>query len=473
MAGTTFIDRTRELGALERAWDSADPHLILVTGRRRVGKSRLLGRFARGKHLSFIAATQRVRQIQLADAGRDVGALASGFRRGRHATIRLDDWDDLLRVFEDAGQEERVGIVIDEFPYLVAESPELPSLIQRWWDRLKGRSKVFLVLSGSHQSVMREIVGAHGPLFGRTTLRFDLQPLDYYEAGKFVPGWSPEDRIRAYAVVGGIPEYLRHLDDDHTLRWNIERLAFEPEGPLFREVDYLFDSEFREVSRRGSIFRAIARGSVRPNDIAHAIGLGGAADVIPNLRDLVELGLVERVVPITDRDVMRARHVIYRIADPYLRFYFSIVEPRRAEITVSRPAQVSEGLTNEAMDAFVSRAVEGIVRQYVWRRSATTRELTPQAVGTWWTADEEIDVVSMRERTLQLVGEVKWTTAVLDARDLTTLERRGRLIDPDGEPVRLLFSRAGFHRSVPIAPDIWRVRPSDLYAASLELHPGS
>lgn len=207
---------------------------------------------------------------------------------------------------------------------------------------------MLLVLSGSHQSVMREIVGAHGPLFGRTTLRFDLQPLDYYEAGKFVPGWSPEDRIRAYAVVGGIPEYLRHLDDDRTLRWNIERLAFEPEGPFLREVDCLFESEFREVSRRGSIFRAIARGSVRPNDIAHAVGLGGAADVIPSLRDLVELGLLERVVPITDRDVMRARHVTYRIADPYLRFYFSIVEPRRAEITVSRPAQVSEGLTERS-----------------------------------------------------------------------------------------------------------------------------
>lgn len=280
--------------------------------------------------------------------------------------------------------------------------------------------------------------------------------------------WSPEDRVRAFAVVGGIPEYLRHLDDEHTLRWNIERLAFEPDGPLFREVDYLFESEFREVSRRGSIFRAIDRGSVRPNDIAHAIGLGGAADVIPNLRDLVQLGLVERVVPITDRDVLRARHVVYRIADPYLRFYFSIVEPRRAEITVSGAAQVSEGLTDEALDAFVSRAVEDVVRQYVWRRSATTGELTPQAVGTWWAADEEIDVVAMRERTLQLVGEVKWTNAVLDARDLATLERRGRMIDPNARPVRLLFSRAGFHRTVPAGPDIWRVRPSDLYAASLE-----
>lgn len=456
------------MASLNEAWDSGAPHLVIVTGRRRVGKSQLLVRFARDKPIAFVAASQRLRADQLSDAGRDIGAFASRFMPGRPPALQLDDWDALLDIVAETASNMRVGVVLDEFPYLVAQSPELPSLIQRWWDRRGQNTRVFFVLSGSQQSVMREMLGANGPLFGRATLRFDLQPLDYFQAAKFVPRWTPEDRIRAYSIAGGIPEYLRLLDDSISLRANLQDLAFRPEGPLFREADYLFESEFREVSRRGSIFRAIARGSVRPNEIAQSIGLGSAADVIPNLRDLVDLGLVERVVPITDRHHLRQRHVAYRIADSYLRFYFSIVDPRRAQITIGPPDRVDEGLSDEALDAFVSRAFEVVARQYVWRRMARMPGLLPQEVGTWWSGEDEVDVVAVRESELLAVGEAKWSNAPMDGRDVATLNQRARMIDSEARPIRILFSRSGFHRSVKTEPDVWRVRPADLFARDLD-----
>lgn len=463
-----FVDRVRELSRLQEAWQSGQPHLIIVTGRRRVGKSQLLARFARGRHIAYVPASQRLRADQLADTGRDIGALANRFRTGRPPALRLDDWDSMLDIAAEAASDMRLGIVLDEFPYLVAQSPELPSLIQRWWDRRAQDTRIFLVLSGSQQSVMREMLGGNGPLFGRATLQFNLQPLDYFQAAKFVPRWSPEDKVRAYAIAGGIPEYLRLLDDGRSLRDNLEHLAFRPEGALFREADYLFESEFREVSRRGSIFRAIARGSVRPNEIAQAIGLGSAADILANLRDLVDLGLIERVVPITDIRHLRQRHVMYRIADPYLRFFFSIIDPRRAQITLGPPDRVNEGLSDETLDAFVSRTFEDVARQYIWRRSVATPGFLPQEVGPWWAGDEEVDVAVVSEAALLAVGEAKWSRSLMDARDLATLERRARLIDGGARPIRMLFSRSGFNRNVPNAADIWRVRPADLFARDLD-----
>ena len=467
---TAFIDRRAELASLERAWRSGRPQLVLITGRRRVGKSALLVRFARGKRISFIAAAQRLRKDQLADAAQDIAALANGFRVGRPPTIRLDDWDALLDLVAEQAADRRCGIIIDEFPYLVAESPDLPSLVQRWWDRTGSRSHAFVVLAGSHQAVMRDVAASNGPLYGRATVRRDLAPLDYYQAARFVPAWSPDDRVRAYAVAGGMPEYLRLLDDRRTLRQNLEELAFVPDGPLFREAEYLFESEFREVSRRGSIFRAIARGATTPNGIAQSIGLGSAADVAPNLRDLVVLGLIERVVPVTEEQALRQRRVLYRIGDPYLRFYFALLDPRRGQIALGPASHVSAGLTDEELDVFVSRTFESVARSYVSRLAAVGDLPILQRVGTWWRDAEEIDVVGIgASAKIEVVGGAKWQASPMDGRDVDTLERRAALVGAPADVSKILVSRSGFHSSARRRAGVRLVTTKDLFAARLDV----
>ncbi|HET7677766.1 MAG TPA: ATP-binding protein [Candidatus Limnocylindrales bacterium] len=461
-----FVDRILELGRLDEAWASGEAQLIIVSGRRRVGKTELLARFSRGKPVAYIAAAQRLRSDQLADAARDLAALANRFRSGRPPAIRLDDWQAMLDLIAERATERRIGVVIDEFPYLVEQSPELPSLLQRWWDQAGSRTKIFLVLAGSDQALVDRLVSQRAPLFGRATMRPRIEPMDYYNAARFVPAWPPVDRVRGYAVAGGMPYYLRLFDPSLSLRANLQRLAFSPDGALFREAEYLLEAEFREVSRRGSIFRAIARGAVTPNEIAQRIGLGGAADVQANLADLVRMGLLERVVPVTRRAELRSRQVAYRIADPYLAFYFTILEPRRSVIQMGPPAIVDRSLPDEELDAYVSRLFEEVARQYVRRAGAAGAMPIVHEVGTWWQGEDEVDVVGVGASRVELVGEVKWSRSPVGQDDLELLRRRARSLG-DGRIRLVLVSRSGFTRSVTSAPDVITVGLRELFAREL------
>ena len=462
----SFIDRVLELRRLEEAWASEQPHLVILSGRRRVGKTELLARFSRGKPIAYLAAAQRVRTDQLADAARDLAALANGFRRGRPPAIRLDDWQAMLDLVGERAAGRRIGLIIDEFPYLVEGSPDLPSVLQRWWDRVGSKTRVFLVLAGSDQALVERLVSPRAPLYGRATLRPHLEPMDYYNAAGFVTSWTAEDRIRAFAVAGGIPYYLRFFDPSVGLRANLRRLAFSPDGPLFREAEYLLEAEFREVSRRGSIFRAMATGAVTPNEIAGRIGLGGAADVQANLADLVRMGLVRREVPVTRRAELRSRQVAYRIADPYLAFYFTVLEPRRSLIQVGPAAVVDRSLTDEELDAYVSRVFEEIARQYVRRAAAAGMLPIVEAVGTWWQGEDELDVVGIDRSGVTLVGEAKWRRSAVGRDDLAVLRRRAAMLSE--QPTRLLlFSRGGFTDAVARVADVTPVGLRELFARDL------
>ena len=467
MSVKEFIDREAELDGLERAWHARDAQLVILTGRRRVGKSALLTRFARGKPIAYVVAAQRLPADQLVDAGHDIAPLAHDFSPGRAPAVRLERWEDLLDILTDRSATRRVGLILDELPYLVAQSPELPSLIQRWWDRTGSRSNLMLILAGSHQSVMEQLTSSSGALFGRATWRRQLEPFDYFDAAAFVRSWDPVDRVRAFAVTGGVPAYLRQLDASRTLRANLADLAFTPDGPLFRDAEYLFDAEFREVSRRGSIFRAMARGATRPSEIAQAIGLRDAADVQANLRDLTALGLVERVVPITDELKLRQRHVLYRIKDPYLRFYFTLVDPRRARIQIGPPEAVVAEIGDTELDEHVSHVFEDVCSQYVWRSIAAGELPSVERLGRWWRSQDEVDLAGLSRGRLSLAAEVKWQRQPMDDRDLRLLRDRVRLLDAEADPELLLVSRSGFHASLRRQAGVRLIGIRDMYASRL------
>ena len=179
-----FIDRHLERSALADAWASGRPELVVVHGRRRVGKSELLSRWAAGKPVVYFVAAQQLERDQLADLGRVLGPLVI---RSRGGPVRLDlvDWNGALDAIAAAAAGRRVGLVLDEFPYLVDANPALPSLLQRWWDRSGSKTNIVLVLAGSQQSMMRRLVSADGALYGRTTRRIHLHPFDYFHAARF------------------------------------------------------------------------------------------------------------------------------------------------------------------------------------------------------------------------------------------------------------------------------------------------
>lgn len=464
----SFIDRYRERADLEDAWASGRPELVVVHGRRRVGKSALLARFAAGKPISYYVAAEQLERDQLADLGRALGPMSVGFRRGRPPRLALRDWDEVLAAVTDAATTRRIGLVVDEFPYLVAANRALPSLIQRWWDAVGSRSNVVVVLAGSQQSMMRSLVSSEGALYGRPTRAHHLRPFDYYYAGRFASAWAPEDRIRLYAVAGGIPDYLEEFDTSRPLRDELLRVAYSPAGRLFREAPDLLRSEFTEPRTYETVLRAIANGYVTPGEIAMQAGLAGANRVTPYLDRLMDLDLVERRVPPPEVGQPRSRTSQYVIADPYLRFYFALVDPWRSAIQQGQGAAVLTEIWGEEFDRFVSRTFEDVARQHLVRLAGTGAVGPFTTVGFWWFSGGDIDAAAMSGSRLAAAGSAKWTRELVKPGDVAGLRRDAGIVAPGDRPRLFLYSRSGFDRNVAAEPDVTPVTLRDLFAADLE-----
>jgi AAA+ ATPase superfamily predicted ATPase len=295
---TPFLDRHDELTRLERYWSSDRAEFVVLTGRRRVGKSRLLEESFRDKpHLHVVGTAQTLR-VQLIDVSREL-ARATG--DPLLATQTLDSWDAVLTYLGQHGQERRFGVVIDEFSYFVDQAPELPSLLQRWWDQLGARGQIKLILASSHVGYMDRLLQGDQPLFGRRSGELRLQPFDYADAGRFFPDYDPVDRLRAYGVFGGMPAYLAACEPNRSLADNLRRRILEPDAYLRSEPLYLLAQE-RTVTQPASylsILRAIAKGQTQPNLIVQAAGFRSPADIAPHLQRLQEFRLVERLLPVT------------------------------------------------------------------------------------------------------------------------------------------------------------------------------
>lgn len=467
-----FIDRIPERRVLDAAWNSERPELVVLHGRRRVGKSALLTRVAADRPIAYYVAAEQLERDQLTDLGRALGPLSTGFRPGRPPRLAFSDWDELLAVVAEASRIRRVGLILDEFPYLAEATPALPSLIQRWWDATGQRSNVMLVLAGSQQSMMRRLVSVDGALYGRPTRGIEIRPFDYYQAAQFVRRWSPEDRIRLYAAAGGVPDYLEEFDPTASLRSELERLAYHPSGRLFREAPDLVRSEFNEPRTYESILRAIAQGAVTPAQIADRAGLRGANRVTPYLERLIELGLIERRVPPLQAVEPRPRTSQYVIADHYLRFYYALVDPWRSAIQLGQGPAVLADQWETAFDEFVSRGFEEVCREYV-RRLAGAGAIPPMSsVGFWWFPGGDLDVAGVRGRRLAVAGSVKWTRRHVKPADLDDLRRAASTVAPSDRPRLMLFSRSGFDRNLTREAHLTLVRLRDLFHPELAYEAG-
>jgi len=334
-----FVGRERELRVLEELHGSARPELFVLYGRRRVGKTELLQRFCEGRRAVYFQAAQ-VRERDNLRAFRD--ALCESLGDELAASVELPDWGGALSFAAERAGAERLVVVLDEFPYLCEANKGLPSIVQRFWDSRGKRSRLMLVLCGSQVSFMeREVLAERSPLFGRRTAQRRLEPLSPRDALDFFPRWKVRERVLAYAILGGMPAYLRRFDDARPLRANVLREILRPEGYLFDEVQFLLKNELSNPATYNSILSAVARGEKRVGDIALAVGVDSTT-ANKYLSVLRELGFVEREIPVTDPDPLRSRRGAWRIADRFLTFHFRHVQPQVSLISAGRGARVLE-----------------------------------------------------------------------------------------------------------------------------------
>jgi AAA+ ATPase superfamily predicted ATPase len=300
-----------------------------------------------------------------------------------------------------------------------------------------------LILSGSYIGVMeREVLAYQAPLYGRRTGQWHLQPLSFVDARLFLPGYSPQDQVRAYAVLGGVPAYLRQFADRRPLLDNIEQEILSLGAFLYDEPRFLLQMELREPRVYFAILEAIAAGHVRQEEISRTVGVKGAS-LGYYLNTLRDLGLLERITPVTDADPTHSRQGRYRLLDPFFRFWFRFVYRERVHLERGDTAVVRQ-IVNEQLDVLAGWAFEEICRAFIWELAAAGRiPFRPQRVGMWWDAQAQVDVAALDEEYL-LLGECRWRSRPIGVETLVELKRKGDRVSGARRQVLAIFSRAGF-----------------------------
>ena len=440
-----FVDRHEELSQLMRWADSGRGELIVVWGRRRVGKTELLARLLDDRRGVLFEATEGVAGDHLSDFG---ALIAEATDDRVLAAQPLTNWAAAFAAIERMAEAGPAIVILDEFQWVARAEPAIGSILNRWW-RTRGRElPLMLVLCGSQVGFFeREVLT--GATYGRRTGQLALAPLDCRSAAEFFPSWSAIDRVRAYAVCGGVPYYLEQFDERHGLAISIRDAVLRRGGVLREEARLILNEELPDPARHFSILRAIANGATKFNEITQRTGLGD--DFVAQALALQQsLHLVRKVVPVTVANPQRTRLTRYEIADGYLRFFFRFVLPYEARLQRDADAQTHLDTTIlPELDHFVSKpAFEEVCRQHVM-----AREPGAVAVGAWWgsvrearrSIQREIDIVALTDAGAAAVGTCKWTGQPIDVADIQDLDRVARHVPGIvANPAVWVFSRSGF-----------------------------
>ena len=333
----------------------------------------------------------------------------------------FEAWADLWEAFANLIGDQRRILVIDEVTYAAESDEAFLSALQHAWDQRLKQSKLILILSGSHVHTMETLLASGSPLFGRFTGQWHLEPLPFGALREFLPKWSIDERIAAYAMMGGVPAYLERLIPERSLVDNIREVILDPGGMFVTEPDLLLYDEVRDPRVYQAILQAIGAGAHTLDDIANAT-LISKTHLSSYLARLQEIRFVERRLPATipPQKIRLSRMGRYHLTDPFLRFYFRFVAPQRSEVGYQQASILS--LIKEQLRAFVGvTAYEELCRAWVATASQTGQlPFEVQQVGSHWSRDVQVDVVGVNWHTKTiLLGECKWGTDRV-ARDVVT-----------------------------------------------------
>ncbi len=443
MARLPFLDRENELARLKNAFADPGGALVVIYGRRRCGKSRLLHEALDAERDVYFVADLRDAAVQRESLAAEIARKIRGFD-----SVRYPDWSSLLAAWAERAPEGSV-LVVDEFPYLAQVSPELPTVLQRTWDRSAARP-LRLTLCGSSQRMMHGLVlDRTAPLYGRAREILKVEPLS--------PRWLPValrvsgvEAVEAYSVWGGLPRNWELAAGYAGLGEAIRALVLDKRGVLHSEPPRLLLDDMRSGVQASSILSLIGSGVHRIGEIAARLQKPATALARP-VAGLVDLGHVRREVPFGESP-RSSKRSLYRLADPFLAFWYRFVQPNESLLELDLVDAVHERV-RQGFALFAGEIWEDLARISVPRLRAGGVDWGPAL--RWWGTDldgrsVEIDVAaeSLDGKSI-LVGEAEWTgrpQARLLASELA--EKSRRLPFVRGRPVHLaLWLKAASQKS--------------------------
>jgi AAA+ ATPase superfamily predicted ATPase len=436
----TFTDRAEELASLERSFDGDGASLYVLYGRRRLGKTTLLRRFAEGRPGVYHMADRSAERDSIHLLARSI---AAGLSDPAFADPEYRTFEDLLTAFDRARLPTKCYLILDEYQYLCEVQPALSSILQRHWDATWRTAPLMVVLCGSVVSMMyNETLARSSPLYGRRTGQWLLEPMRFKDVCAFHGSLDPVTQLELWALTGGVPRYAELTSSCVSLSDALRTSVLAKDGPLYAEARFLLQDEVSTPNVYWSILRAVSSGANRISEIAGRVGVP-ANQLTRYLGALSDLGLVTREVPVTERAPEKSKRGLYRLDDAFLRLWFGCVVSFESLLEFGRIDQV-ETLMQERLARQVAWAFERACRQHA---EDELLQLGGVKVGRFWDRHAEVDVVAVDEDgRVVLAGECKWSNRRVGLEVGKALEQKVQTLWPDraGQIRLALFSAQGF-----------------------------
>jgi len=441
-----FVDRELEMETLQNEYERDGSALVVLYGRRRVGKTTLISEFIKDKKALFFLASEEA-EAQNRNAFKEKVAEFIDSDLLRSADIKI--WDVLFKTIMDTPFDSKPVIVLDEFQYLGKANPAFPSIFQRIWEEILKDKSVMVILCGSLISMMESQTLAYGsPLYGRRTAQIRLKqiPFGYYH--EFFPNKSRKELIEMYAVTGGVPKYIELFSESKDIYSAIQKCVLNRSGYLYDEPHFLLQQEVSEVGSYFSIIKAIAAGNSKLSAISSILEIKSTS-LTKYLKTLIDLDILEREVPITEENPEKSKKGLYKIKDNYLRFWFAFVYPNMSFIESGHSRIVMNKIRNSLIKNHIAFVYEDVCKERMWDLNGEGAwPFNFTKIGRYWDSKDEIDIVALDPEGKNLIlGECKYWTEPVGVSVLRDLEAKTTSVawERDNRKVwYVLFSASGF-----------------------------
>ncbi len=433
---------------LERKYQSENFEFLVMYGRRRVGKTSILREFAK-KHKAIFFSAQEKNDVLNRE---DFSKLVQNYFQENYLGI-FADWETAFRYVGAKAENEKVVLIIDEFPFLAGEYPTIKSILQHIIDHDWSKKNIFLILCGSSVSFMEnEVMGYQSPLYGRSTARLEVEAFDYLKSGEFFPKYTCEEKLLAYGILGGIPCYLQTFHDDKSIQENVVEQILTTGAFLKDEPQLLLKMELREPAIYNSIFEAIASGCTHMNEIANRINeaSGKCSKYISTLRTL---RLIDKITPCGEKE--STKKSIYKISDNFYSFWYRFMFANKSYYELLGEESAAQEIMEE-ISQYMGTIFEEICLQYMKRLAKENKlPFIPYDIGRWWgnnpkkRKQDDIDILALDKQGQKAIFcECKFTKKPFDLNEYEDLFAASHIFKDVKQRYYYIFSKSGYTKAV-------------------------
>lgn len=435
-----FVNREKELKALNSWWKENRAHLIILYGKRRIGKTELIKQFIKNKPSVYFLADKVNEKDNLKMLSQNIGS----FFGDKYIKDKgIDGWYHLFDYLKS--KEKRMILVIDEFPYFAESNKAISSVFQKGWDEYLKDTKIFLILSGSSIGMMEmETLAYKAPLYGRRSGQILLSALRFEDFKKFFPDKKIDGLLKIHTVTDGTPAYILQFSQSLSFKNALKKCIFDTRGYLYNEVEFILKEELREPRTYLSILKAIALGKRKFGEIVNETGLQKNI-IMKYLHVLEDLHLIKKGVPVTEKTPLRSKKGLYLLEDQFFIFWFNYIFPFKSELELERYDNVFLEL-NKSFNSLIAQDYEKVAAEIVMNYS---KEIFPLLkIGRWWDSNDEIDIIGLNEKENKILfGEAKWSNKKVGINIYDDLKRKAKKVKWGKDKRKehfCMFSKSGF-----------------------------